>query len=346
MSEGKMTMYLFVLGRDKDLSLLELECFFGGDAIKKVQHRFVVVDSEKSFTIEDFGGVTKFGRKISSLGEVMLAEDKITFSVRGDKKLFLQLKELFKEQRVKASHREFSYDPGNVDYGFVEFDGGLFLIQDVSKPKQYKQRDEARPRFDAKKVTSIRLAKMLINFSRAEKEILDPFCGNGTILQEGLLKGLQVIGMDRQIGDTRKNLAWLGRQRTLGKYRLIQGDATELREHIKKVECVVTEPYLGPYFKRRPSSSKAKRILRGLAGLYDSVLEQLSGVVEKRVVILIPRIQAQRKELGMDFLKIAEEHGFRVTHSEFVKLPLLYFLEGAKVKREIWVLERLKYASK
>jgi len=341
---GKMKMaeYLFVLGRDKGLSLFELECFFGGDAIKKVTGRLAVVETDKKFGIDDFGGVTKFGRRISGLDEVMLEENKITFSVRGDKKLFLRLKELCKEQRVKASFREFSYDPGNVDYTFVEFDDGLFLIRDVSKPKEYKRRDEVRPRFDAKKVTSIRLAKMLINFSKAGREILDPFCGNGTILQEGLLKRLQVIGMDKQIGDARKNLAWLGKLYALGKYRLIQGDAVRLREYVKKVECVVTEPPLGPYLKRRPSSSKAKRILRSLAGLYDSVLGEFSGMVEKRVVILIPRIRARRKELGMDFLKIAEEHGFQVARSKFVKLPLLYFLEGAKVKREIWVLERLK----
>ena len=79
----------------------------------------------------------------------------------------------------------------------------------ISNPKDYKNRDENRPKFDEKKVVSIRLAKILINLSQARYEVLDPFCGCGTILQEGLLKKLDVIGIDKDISDVRANLNWL-----------------------------------------------------------------------------------------------------------------------------------------
>ena len=42
------------------------------------------------------------------------------------------------------------------------------------------------------------------SISRAQKEVFDPFCGTGTILQEALLMGYKAKGSDKQVQDARK----------------------------------------------------------------------------------------------------------------------------------------------
>src|SRR3989344_1237336 len=336
-----MTEYLFVLGRDRNLAVLELESVFSIDSVKKVNNQFAIVETDKKIDLERFGGITKFGRRINSAEDVIFDKGKLSYTAAGDKKLLLELKSRFKEERIKATFRKFNFEPRNLDYEFIKFDNKLFLVDERSDPKKYRFRDENRPRFDAKKVISIRMAKMLINFSKAEKEILDPFCGNGTILQEGLFRGFHVIGVDQHIKESLDILKWVKKQFQLqSKFTLIPGDAKNL-EKIEKVECCVTEPYLGPYFKKLPSSSKGKRVIRSLASLYDGLFRELSRKVEKRVVIIIPAIRTFNKILEVDFKTILEKHGFKLVRSN-VELPIAYNNPRAKVLREIWVLERLE----
>ena len=338
-----MGEYLFVLGRDKDLALLELESVFSFENVKKAKGGFAVVDTGEKPAIERFGGITKIGKRINDLNEIVIGKDKLSYSVFGDKEIRLMMKKRFKEERVKGMFRAFSYEPGNVDIEIVSFDGKLFLIEGVSKPKEYRLRDELRPRFDAKKVISIRMAKMLINFSKAEKEIFDPFCGGGTILQEGLLRGLDVIGIDRSVNDARKNLNWLRKGFSIkNNFKLIEGDARELSKYVNGVECVVTEPYMGPYFRKLPSVGKGKRVIRSLAEMYDRVFGELGKIVAGRVVMIIPAIRTYKNILEMDFMEIASRHGFKLVKSGFVKMPVEYNMPKAKVLREIWVLEKLK----
>ena len=338
-----MAEYLFVLGRDAELALLELESFFSSESVRKHKGNFVIVETDDEFDVEDFGGITKIGVSINGFDELVFDRNKLTYSFYGEDRLFLELKKRFKEEKIKASFRKFELSPRNLDFEIVEFDNKLFLIKEVSKPKKYKMRDEVRPSFDAKKVISIRLAKMMINFSKAEREILDPFCGNGTILQEGVLKGLDVIGVDMKINPAKKNLKWLKKNIPFtANYKLIEGDAKKISSYITKAECCVTEPYMGPYFTKLPSTSKAKRIVRVLMELYGGMFRELEKVVEKRVVMIVPSIRTYSKNITMDFSSILESHGFRLVKSGLVELPISYNMPKAKVLREIWVMEKFK----
>src|SRR3989338_8705165 len=302
----RMKEYLFVLGRDKELALLELESKFSADCIKCIKGNFAVVETDGKIAIDEFGGITKIGKLVKDYNEIVFDKDKITYSFFGGKREFLLLKDRLKEEKVKASFRRFDYSPGNVDLELIQFDNKLFLIEQASNPREYKLRDENRPRFDAKKVISIRLARMMINFSKAEKCILDPFCVNGTILQEGLLMGKDVIGMDRNIKEARENLNWLKRNFNFnGEFKLIEGDANRLTEYFDRVECVVTEPYMGPYFKKLPSVGKGKRVMRSLMQLYQGLFRELGKIVDGRVVIILPAIRTYKKVIGGGFFYIA-----------------------------------------
>ena len=60
---------------------------------------------------------------------------------------------------------------------------------------------------------SPRLAKIIINLSevKTKGKIIDPFCGIGVILFEGLLKNLNVTGIDidkNAIEGAEQNLEW------------------------------------------------------------------------------------------------------------------------------------------
>ena len=335
--------YLFVLGRDKKLGILELEQYFSSDALQVVERRFVLVDPSQAFSIDDFGGTTKIFRAIDSLDELVFEKNKLTYSVHGPEKLTQQLKKRFKEEKIKASFRPFTPDPSSCDVELIYLHKRLFSLHAMSKPKLYKLRDENRPRFDAKQVLSIRVAKIMLNLSQARQEVLDPFCGSGTVLQEAMLKGLNVTGLDMNVRDTQRNLGWLKKTYSLNtKFTLIQGNARNLDRYVDKVECVVTEPYMGPYFTRVPLQKEALKVAKQLTSLYKDFLQACEKIVQHRIVMMVPSIQGSQGLVTLDFASLLEGTSFSLIRSQFVELPLPYSVPSAKVKREIWVLERLK----
>ena len=152
----------------------------------------------------------------------------------------------------------------------------------VHNPFEFQKRDVCRP--IQRKIFSIppRLAKIMVNLSKClpGKVLLDPFCGVGTILQEALLIKAQVIGMDINswcVEASCSNLGWLRNEYGLGqaKYTILQGDSRKLTEKIneKTVDCIVTEPDLGPALRHLPTESYAKRITDKLNPLYYDFLK-------------------------------------------------------------------------
>src|SRR3989344_4907166 len=192
---------------------------------------------------------------------------------------------------------------------------------------------------DEEKVVSIRLAKILINLSQARYEVLDPFCGCGTILQEGLLKKLDVIGIDKDISDVRANLNWLREKfHTKNNFKVIKGDAGRLNFYLKKVEAIATEPYMGPYLKKLLQEKEAKKIIAELRVLYSNFFEAARDVVKGKLVFIEPIIKIYEGEVSMDFQSLVERSGFRSVKFEEVENPIIYDLKGSKIKRRIWVL--------
>ena len=84
----------------------------------------------------------------------------------------------------------------------------------VHDPFEFQKRDIGRP--VQRKIFSIppRLAKIMVNLASClpGMVLLDPFCGVGAILQEAMLNGAQVIGMDIDSWCAKaaeKNLEWI-----------------------------------------------------------------------------------------------------------------------------------------
>jgi tRNA (guanine10-N2)-dimethyltransferase len=92
--------------------------------------------------------------------------------------------------------------------------GKTETIQDF---RAWEDRDFGRPARNAKAgMLPPKLARLMINLAGVEPAnatLLDPFCGSGTILMEGILMGFKnLIGSDisnKAIDDTTQNLSWL-----------------------------------------------------------------------------------------------------------------------------------------
>jgi len=347
-----MRKFIFILGRDQELSQAELISYLEKENINhkildKYQNIFVI-ELEKLIDINKLGGIVKIAEIIQNekkfLNDLEFNKNKITYTVN-DENIKEYLKQKFKQQGIKAFYKseiKSLTTSARLDLELIRFKNYLAKVILVSNPKEYKLRDEARPYFEAKKVTSIRLAKILINLSQAKKEILDPFCGTGTILQESLLLGLNCYGLDTNINEAKRNLEWLKNKYDLkNNYKLYHGDARHLSNYIKKTECVVTEPYLGPYFKKYPKYEEALNVIKGLETLYIKVFRELDKIVEKKVIIMLPIIKTNiKKNLKINTNKILKGTNFKIAEVSGIKLPIIYANKKAIVEREIYILEK------
>ncbi len=350
-----MKDYLCILGRDPKLSLLELICYCRRKKITYTLHSSTStvahLSLDKQPNINELGGIVKIAEE-TTLNHLIPDSNKITFALTliDSKDILPQLKEQWKQERIKAMQRYGSMrdippsKSKTLDVDLIIYKNVLYKITSLSNPQEYKKRDEQRPSFDPKKVISIRLAKILINLAEAQHEICDPFCGTGTILQEALLMGYRVIGMDVSINDAKKNIEWLGktyRNRT----RFFQGDATKIIPTLPAVEAIVTEPYLGPYVKKLPSEQEAAATIQELTLLYKSLFAALAPKVTGKVVIILPSIRTTKKLHTLPIDTILKETGFTlVSPLSQITLPLPYEKRRSKIERSIYILEHKRKA--
>lgn len=192
----------------------------------------------------------------------------------------------------------------------------------VHNPFEFQKRDVGKP--VQRRIFAIppRLARIMINLAACTegKVLLDPFCGVGTILQEALLAKTKVIGVDINrwcVEAARRNMEWLKGEYSLenAEYRVLQGDVRRLSQKIgwEQVDCVATEPDLGPALRQVPTTSYATRIVDKLEPLYYGLLEEAYKVLKKagRLVLVSPYIKTRSgKPVTMGVEEKAVELGF------------------------------------
>ncbi len=347
--------YIFLLGRHPDLSTVEIAAYLRRKhvsfSMKKRTEQFVMIDAPSlpHTAIHDLGGTLLIAREVD-LKTHVLKKNKIAYSlivISGDESAARNvLRRFCAEQRVKGLQKYGGVNMlspsklNKIDYVFVLYKDRFFMAEQISNPKEYEERDETRPVFDPVAVTSIRLAKILINLAEAEKEILDPFCGTGTILQEALLMGYSVVGIDKQIADAKKNIAALGKEYSR-RGTLMQGDARHVGSLLKKVEAVVTEPYMGPYMKKIPMNDEAQQIVASLTDLYRQIFKELARIVEGKIVIVIPRIRTYTSKFSIPMNDLLKEAGLKVSSPvPSITLPLFYPKKRSKIDRFIYIIEK------
>jgi len=213
----------------------------------------------------------------------------------------------------------------------------------VHDPFEFQKRDVGKP--VQRKIFALppRLAKIMVNLASctAGKLLLDPFCGVGTVLQEALLVGARVVGVDINpwcVKAAIVNLEWLKKEYALreAEYRVVEGDARRLRGLFGEgvVDCVVTEPDLGPALRQVPTVAYAKRMVSRLEPLYYCFLEEAYGVLKVggRLVFVSPYV---RTRSGKPVVMAVEEKAVSVGFKRVCLFREKVFAGDVRVKEEL-----------
>jgi tRNA (guanine10-N2)-dimethyltransferase len=142
-----------------------------------------------------------------------------------------------------------------------------------------------------------KLARLLINLTCAQKQLLDPFCGTGSVLIEASVLGLKPIGSDIE-----RKMVWFSKLNTEHfnvKAELKQLDATKLETEFKpnSIEAIACDP---PYGKSSTLAGKK------MEELYPKFIESAHKILKKnkRLVMIRPHFlklkinKTQWKKLG------------------------------------------------
>jgi len=211
----------------------------------------------------------------------------------------------------------------------------------VHNPFEFQKRDVYKPNQRVIFAMPPRLARMMVNLSACteEKTLLDPFCGVGTILQEALLEKAAVVGMDINpwcIKASEENLEWLTREYGLDNsdFRILQGDASKIAEKVglESVDCIVSEPDLGPALREVPTGPYAQKIIEKLEPLFFEFIEEAYRALKPkgRLVLVTPYIKTRSKEAVTMLIGDQLE---RVGFKRIYAFPVDIFSENLEVGR-------------
>ena len=191
----------------------------------------------------------------------------------------------------------------------------------VHNPFEFQKRDVGKPIERRIFAMPPRLARIMVNLAgcKPSKTFLDPFCGVGTILLEALLTRARVVGVDLNpwcIRAAKENLEWLTREYELGEvdFAVFQGDARKLSPRLRNVDCIATEPDLGPALRQIPTVAYASKIFAKLEPMYLGFMEDAYKVLNSkgRLVIVTPFFQTRSGEpIATRFTEKVEQIGFK-----------------------------------
>lgn len=220
----------------------------------------------------------------------------------------------------------------------------------VQEFEEFGARDFTRPgRDDVSGMLPPKLARMMINLAQIKENanILDPFCGSGTILQEVIVLGYKnLIGTDnsdKAIEDTKRNLEWLlkAEGRSM-KYEVFKLDVKDLSSKFKanSIDAIITEPFLGPAMRGNETKAQIDNIIKDLEKLYLSAFGQFAKVLVKggKIVMVFPAFKMKNFQKELNILPQIEKLGF----VKLNKAELVYFREKQFVRREIMIFEKVK----
>lgn len=254
---------LFILGRNPDISLAEVESLYSADSISSIETHSALVEEPGTVNIDIMGGTVKIADLIGAVGineldkvvKLLTAEDlwpesklsgkhNLGVSLYGNvplepAKVTTELKKRFKKA-VDGSIRTVPNKQADLSSGSV-INNGLVKVKGcelilarhgddiliakttaVQNLKRYQMRDRFDDLSDGKVgLLPSRLAQILLNLGLSDSSsdqktvVLDPFCGNGIVLQEAIIRGNDCIGSDiasRMVDITSKRIELISRK--------------------------------------------------------------------------------------------------------------------------------------
>ncbi|MFZ5364762.1 MAG: TRM11 family SAM-dependent methyltransferase [Patescibacteria group bacterium] len=334
-----MTKYFFIFGRTPNLSKVELESVFRGESIefKKVifSHNVFVIESKNKIPTDLFGrlgGSVKFGQiifeseqlKPEALIELLnINKQKITFGLSNYsnqnfnvRRLGLELKKLIKQ---KVSCRFVSPKSNELSAVAVTKNKlitvgtelcffhlhGMFMTGKtlaVQNFERWNKLDYGRPEFDPKiGMLPPKIAQIMINLiPQKTNNLWDPFCGFGTIPQQGAVSGFEkIIGSDKNLETVvkaQKNIDWLKKTFKINsQIQLLTHDILKIsRTDLSFLpDAVVTEPFLGKPLSGREKRIDLDKIKKDLEELYFQTFEKFQRLLapSHSIVFIFPKFK-------------------------------------------------------
>lgn len=251
-------------------------------------------------------------------------------------------------------------------YDFVIFIHGgrahVGLTTHVQDADAWSVRDYGRPiRNERAGMLPPKLARILVNLGKIKKNdvVLDPFCGNGTILMEAALgsEAKRIIGSDiniKQVASTERNTSWLIDQGILKKsdaerFTIFQSDVRELSQKntLNPIDAVITEGSLGPPLKGSESKKMIENNRDEIQRLWMVSLRKLHPLLtnDARCVIIWPSFKTKG---GIARVAIDDHTLRKMGYATINPLkgwdesgaPLIYHRQGQKVSRRIVILNK------
>lgn len=233
--------------------------------------------------------------------------------------------------------------------------------------EDYGRRDYQRPARDEKQgMIPPKVAQVMLNLAKAKsgETLLDPFCGIGTMVQEGLLLGFRMLGSDinkQAIKGSEQNLEWFRNRYKIapGKYHFETADARSLDKLLQgqKISAIVTESTLGPIYSTYPKKDDIEANFRDLRALYIESFKTFAKMLppQARIVMCIPAYRRSKdnydmfpsldwaKDLGYNFIDLISTT--LAKKLKFLKLTArgtaIYDRKDQIVAREIVVFQKI-----
>ncbi len=354
----------FILGRNPELSRMEIleflkargrthkEILFEGNIL------VIEVNKDEKFNIQEFGGVMWLGQinfEGNSEGfenymnkNEIIPSDKFSYAVFGNKDV-QTLKDNFKKAKkiatIKHGRKQIKFQSGKKHelpkadfYIFYHEHSGVTYFGNVVAEYNndgVKNRDMNKPVRRESLAISPRLSKILINLSGAKPHdlLLDPFCGIGGILQEALLKKINVYGIDKDKQATvgaEKNIKWLrGEYKITAKHKIKNNDARKTPD--LQFSSIATETPLGKILRKKPQDSDAKKIITNFEAYIIPILRRLKSIKKPsaKIAITFPVV----RKFHADAEKIANKTGLKIYMKPILESRLDQF-----ISRDILVL--------
>lgn len=252
--------------------------------------------------------------------------------------------------------------PVGYEFVFLPHDdqviiGRTFTVQPF---EEFSHRDFDRPARDTYVgMLPPKLARLMVNLSNPQENLLDPFCGSGTILQEAALLGVKnIVGSDSNadsVTRTKANIKWLKTNTPdldFG-YGIFHSSLESLKDCVKeKFSAIVCEPFLGKPMSGKENSAEINFIINDLVISYSRWLKLLPNFLKDngRLVMVWPAIKLGQEFNFLPLAGVVKRSGLKFSDIIPAFLPkdwltpggtMLYFRPGQKIAREIVVMSHM-----
>ena len=259
-----------------------------------------------------------------------------------------EIKDLLTKGRFLDAQDSYGLSPiiiakHKVDEFFLDFDlDQVWQTVWVHDFKHWIKKDRFMPFINAKAgMLPPKIARSMINLAPASawgegRIMVDPFCGSGRVVIEGLELGFKAYGTDisaDQCREASQNIAHMGYEDS----KVDCLDSTHLSAKFKNnIDLIVTEPFMG---KPNPRPDKIKYLVPGLKKLYlGSLKDWLSCLKPKGVVVMVfPVFNDGKKDYKTSDII---DDKLKLSYNQLNK-GILYSRPDAVVRREIIVLQKI-----